>query len=178
MKLNIKKMTIAGMLIALTVALSGFSIPIGASRCFPIQHLVNVLAAVILGPGYAVSIAFCTSLIRNLMGTGTLLAFPGSMIGALLSSIVYMQINNAKCSGTFKLLATAVGEVIGTGILGGLIAYPIAVLLLGKQAALFAYVLPFSVSTIGGSALGFLMLLALQKAKTLNMIEDMLGVSR
>ena len=89
-----------------------------------------------------------------------------------------MQINNAKCSGTFKLLATAVGEVIGTGILGGLIAYPIAVLLLGKQAALFAYVLPFSVSTIGGSALGFLMLLALQKAKTLNMIEDMLGVSR
>lgn len=178
MRLNIKKMTIAGMLIALAVALSGFSIPIGASRCFPIQHLVNVLAAVILGPGYAVAMAFCTSLIRNLMGTGTLLAFPGSMIGALLSSIVYMQISKAKCSGTIKLLVTALGEVIGTGILGGLIAYPIAVLVLGKQAALFAYVLPFSVSTIGGSAIGFILLLALQKAKVLNMIEDMLGVSR
>ena len=75
---SIKKTALAGMLVALTVALSGFSIPIGASKCFPIQHLVNVLAGVFLGPVYGVSMAFCVSLIRNILGTGSLLAFPGS----------------------------------------------------------------------------------------------------
>ena len=55
---SIKKTALAGMLVALTVALSGFSIPIGASKCFPIQHLVNVLAGVFLGPVYGVSMAF------------------------------------------------------------------------------------------------------------------------
>ncbi len=79
---TIKKLAASGMLVALTVSLSGFSIPIGASKCFPIQHLVNVLAGVFLGPAYGVAMAFTSSLIRNLSGTGTLLAFPGSMVGA------------------------------------------------------------------------------------------------
>ena len=76
MQINIKKIAVSGMLVALAVALSGFSIPIGASRCFPVQHLCNVVAGVLLGPVYGVGMAFCTSLIRNLMGTGSLLAFP------------------------------------------------------------------------------------------------------
>ena len=80
--LSLRKTVIGGMLVALTVALSGFSVPIGASRCFPIQHFINVIAGVFLGPVYGVAMAFCTSLIRNLMGTGSLLAFPGSMAGA------------------------------------------------------------------------------------------------
>ncbi len=87
MKISLKKTVTAAMLAALTVALSGFYIPIGVSKCYPIQHMVNVLCAVFLGPGYGVMAAFCTSLIRNLMGTGSLLAFPGSMVGALLCGI-------------------------------------------------------------------------------------------
>ena len=66
MKLTMRKTTTAAMLVALTVAMSGFSIPIGASRCYPIQHLVNVVCAVFLGPAYGVMAAFCTSLIRNI----------------------------------------------------------------------------------------------------------------
>ena len=42
--LSLRKTVIGGMLVALTVALSGFSVPIGASRCFPIQHFINVIA--------------------------------------------------------------------------------------------------------------------------------------
>ena len=68
MKISLKKTVTAAMLAALTVALSGFYIPIGVSKCYPIQHMVNVLCAVFLGPGYGVMAAFCTSLIRNLMG--------------------------------------------------------------------------------------------------------------
>ena len=80
---SIKKLVTSAMFVAIIIALSGFYIPVGASKCFPVQHLVNVLSAVLLGPGWGVAIAFCASLIRNLMGTGTLLAFPGSMVGAL-----------------------------------------------------------------------------------------------
>ena len=46
--LSLKKTVLGGMLVALTVALSGFSVPIGASRCFPIQHFINVIAGVFL----------------------------------------------------------------------------------------------------------------------------------
>ena len=86
-KKEVRKIVVSGMLIALAVSLSSFSIPIGASRCFPVQHMVNVLAAVFLGPFYGVATAFCTSLIRNLMGTGTLMAFPGSMLGAFCCGV-------------------------------------------------------------------------------------------
>ena len=61
MKISLKKTVTAAMLAALTVALSGFYIPIGVSKCYPIQHMVNVLCAIFLGPGYGVMAAFCTS---------------------------------------------------------------------------------------------------------------------
>ena len=64
-KLNQKKMVVTAMLIGITVALSPLSIPVGTSRCFPVQHMMNVIIAVILGPGYGVSAAFVTSVIRN-----------------------------------------------------------------------------------------------------------------
>ena len=69
MKITVKKTVTAAMLVALTVSLSSFAIPIGASKCYPVQHLVNVVCAVFLGPGYGVMAAFCTSFIRNLLGT-------------------------------------------------------------------------------------------------------------
>ena len=75
---NLKKLVLAGLLIAVGVACSPFSIPVGASKCFPVQHMVNVLAAVMLGPWYGVGMAFVTSLLRVLLGTGSLLAFPAA----------------------------------------------------------------------------------------------------
>lgn len=145
MKIDLKKITVSAMLTAAAVSLSAFAIPIGASKCFPIQHLCNVIAGVFLGPWYAVGMAFCTSLIRNLMGTGSLLAFPGSMVGALLCGLLYQN--------SRQLWAAYAGEVIGTGILGGLLCFPVATLIMGKEAAVFAYVLPFLVSTAGGTAM-------------------------
>lgn len=81
MKISLKKTVTAAMLAALTVALSGFYIPIGVSKCYPIQHMVNVLCAVFLGPGYGVMAAFCTSLIRNLMGPEVSWPFRGAWWG-------------------------------------------------------------------------------------------------
>ena len=53
--------------------------------------MVNIFCAVLLGPGYGVMAAFVASLIRNLLGMGSLMAFPGSMFGALICGIVYKK---------------------------------------------------------------------------------------
>lgn len=163
----IKKLTIGGMLVALTVSLSGFSIPIGASKCFPIQHLVNVLAGVFLGPLYGVAMAFVSSLIRNLSGTGTLLAFPGSMVGAYLSGLLFQK--------TGKLLWAYAGEITGTGIIGALLSYPVAVLILGKDAAVFFFVVPFLMSTLCGTLFAAFLLETFRRLGLLSYIRQLIN---
>ncbi len=159
-----RKLTIAGILIAVGVVCSPFAIPIGAAKCFPIQHMVNVIAAVLLGPVYGVSMAFLTSLIRMMTGMGTLLAFPGSMVGALCAGLMYKYGK--------KLGFAFIGEVAGTGILGALAAYPIATLIMGQEAAIIGYMLPFLISTIGGSIIATVLIAALQKTGVLKNIKN------
>lgn len=157
------------MLVAVIIALSGFYIPVGPSKCFPIQHMVNVLAAVLLGPWWGVLIAFTASLLRNLMGTGTLLAFPGSMIGALCCGLVY--------SWTKKYFPTFAAEILGTGVLGGIVAFPVAAFVMGnKTAALLTFVVPFLVSTCGGTILAAVIVLALDKAHVLSRMKEALAL--
>ena len=167
MKINTKSTLTAAMLTALAVSLSTFAIPIGASKCFPIQHLCNVIAGVFLGPGYGVAMAFCTSLIRNLIGTGSPLAFPGSMVGAFLCGFLYQH--------TGKLAAAYFGEVFGTGIIGGLLCYPVATLLMGQEAALFAYVIPFVISTAGGTVMAMILVGALYQSGAMSYLKGVLG---
>lgn len=160
-----KKLTISSLLIAIGVITGNIIfIPVGVSKCFPVQHTINVLAAVILGPGYGVAIAFCISLIRNILGTGSLLAFPGSMIGALLAGILYRK--------TKKNIYAVVGEIFGTGILGGLLAFPIANFIIGKKVGALFFVTPFLISTIGGSLLAYFILKVLDYSKAINLNKE------
>ena len=162
-----KKLALAGIYAAVGVVCSTFYIPFGITKCFPIQHMINVLCAVTLGPLYAVMCAFTISLIRNLLGTGTPLAFLGSMVGALFAGIIYNK--------TKKIHFSVIGEVIGTGIVGALLSYPIASLLLGNtKVAWYGFVIPFSVSTICGSAIGYIFLISLNKATKGSMLRGML----
>jgi energy coupling factor transporter S component ThiW len=166
---NARKLVVAAMMTALIIALSGFYIPVGASKCFPIQHMVNILSAVLLGPGWGVAVAFCASLIRNLMGTGTLLAFPGSMVGALCCGLMYRY--------TKRLIPTYAAEIVGTGVLGGMLAYPIALLVLeNKAAVLFTYVLPFLISTVGGTLIAAFLIAVLTKTKALAYMQRQLEI--
>ena len=143
---NTKKIAITAMMAAIAVVGSTFSFPIFGSKCAPVQHMVNVLCAVFLGPWYGLAAAFVASVIRNLLGLGTLLAFPGSMCGALLSGLLYRKFQT--------LPAAYAGEVIGTAVIGGILAFPIARLVMGNAgAALFTFVVPFLVSTAGGTAI-------------------------
>ena len=168
--LSVKKLALAGMLCALAVVGSVFSFPIFGSKCAPVQHMVNILCAVLLGPYWGLGVAFVASLLRNLLGLGSLMAFPGSMFGALLCGVVYHK--------TQRLLPTLVGEVFGTSILGGLCAYPVAILLMGKSAgdiAFYAYIVPFLVSTAGGAVIAGVLLAALQRSGALHSMQTSLS---
>lgn len=166
LKIAVKKTAAAAMLTALTVAMSGFAVPIGASRCYPVQHLVNVVCAVFLGPVCGVMTAFSASLIRNLMGTGSLLAFPGSMVGAFLCAMVYKK--------TGRLWLTYLGEMTGTGILGGMLCFPVATLIMGREAALFTYVIPFLMSTACGTVMAAILMGALEKSHAFDYLKNIL----
>lgn len=153
------RMALAGILCAVAVVGSTLSFPVLSSKCAPVQHMVNVIAGVTLGPWYAVGMAFCASLIRNLLGLGSLLAFPGSMCGALLCGLVYAK--------TKRVLPTVLGEIIGTGLIGGLLAYPVAVAFMGVDAgavAFYAYVVPFLVSTVVGACLSGVILASMLRS--------------
>ncbi len=157
-----KKIAFAGVFIALAVLGSLISIPIAGSKCAPVQHMINILSAVILGPWYSVGIAFCASLLRNLLGIGSLMAFPGSMIGALCCGIAYKL--------TKKISITCISEAFGTGILGGIAAYPVAKLMMGLQPeGMFIYIIPFLVSTVVGSILAFVLISSLKAGKIIKL---------
>lgn len=146
-----KKLTSAALLVAIgTLSAHLIYIPAGVSKCFPVQHAINVMGAALLGPDYAVTIAFLISCLRNMLGTGSLLAFPGSMIGAFLAGWAYNRWHNVPAAMT--------GEVIGTGIIGGFAAWGIATMVLGSNAVSWFFVPPFLVSTIGGSIIAGLLL--------------------
>jgi energy coupling factor transporter S component ThiW len=153
-----RKVARAVILVAVGVAISPFtSIPIGIARINPAQHFVNVVGAVLLGPWWAAGIALVIGILRNAFGTGTLLAFPGGMIGAFLAGVVYRYTRN--------LYLGALGEIFGTGFLGSVVSVLIvAPILMGKAMAMGALMIAFSGSTLLGSIFGIFALKLLDRA--------------
>ena len=84
------------------------------------------------------------------MGTGTLLAFPGSIFGALLAGLAARFLH--------RDLFAALGEVLGTGFLGALAAFPLARWILGFAGLAYAFIIPFALSSLAGAILGILIL--------------------
>jgi energy coupling factor transporter S component ThiW len=153
-----RKAAYAVILVAIGVVLAPYtSFPIGIAKVNPTQHFVNVIGAVLLGPWWAAAIAAVIGIIRNAMGVGTLLAFPGGMIGAFLAGCFYRYTRNVYLG--------ALGEVIGTGVIAPVVsALLVAPALMGKAIPLLALVPSFLASTVAGAVLGVLALKMLQGA--------------
>lgn len=69
-RVRIKKIVLCAVLADIAVVGSMFSFPILGSRCAPIQHMVNIICAVFLGPGYGVACAFLASPAAKPVWTG------------------------------------------------------------------------------------------------------------
>ena len=157
-----KKLAIAAIFVALAVVGSAFiQFPVFGSQCSPTQHMVNVLCAI-----------FCASLIRNLLAVGSLMAFPGSMIGALCCGLMYKALRNK--NDVAAIAATLVAEMLGTGVLGGLCAWPVSVLFMNADAATLAvtaYIIPFLISTVVGSIIAGVLVYALKAGGALRRMQ-------
>ena len=57
------KLALAGVFTAVAVIGSLISIPVAGSKCAPVQHMVNIFSAVLLGPWWGIAIAFVASLL-------------------------------------------------------------------------------------------------------------------
>lgn len=144
-----RKLTIMALFVAIgTLGAQFIWFPAGIAKAYPVQHAVNVLSAIILGPGPAVLIAFLIGLLRNILGLGSLLAFPGGMIGAFVAGMMYRYYK--------RYSMAAIGEVIGTGIIGALLSVPFAKLFMGSSFGALFFVPPFLVSSITGAIIALL----------------------
>ncbi len=170
-----QKLALAATFVALGVLLSTFAIPIGPARVFPFQHVINVVAGVLVGPWYAALAAVGISVFRNALGTGTLLAFPGSIFGALLVGVAYRRLRRAEVAFLEPVGTVIVGGLVGYALIAGLDA-PTALLgfvkanppaaqpYLGIFGGPLALVASFAVSSVPGCTLGYLVLRALRRA--------------
>jgi energy coupling factor transporter S component ThiW len=156
-----RRVAYAVVLVAIGVALAPFtSLPVGIAKVNPTQHLVNVLAAVILGPWWATLVALVIGILRNALGLGTLLAFPGGMIGACLAGLAWRA--------TRRLYGAAAGEILGTGVLAPVVsAALVAPVFMGRSIGLLALLPSFMASSITGAVLGVLAVRLLRRADML-----------
>jgi energy coupling factor transporter S component ThiW len=130
----------------------------------PMQHFINVICAVLLGPRYAFTCALLIAALRmSLMGIN-ILAVTGAIFGALLSGILY--------KATGRLSGALAGEIIGTGVIGAIVSYPAMAFIYGSaEVALFTYIPSFTAGTIIGGSLGFMLLKFLSKQKILENLQ-------
>lgn len=143
-----KKIILTALFSGLAVVLSIFHIPIGVMKVYPFQHMINAIAGVIIGPIYAAIAAMITGVIRNMLGTGTIFAFPGGIPGAAIVGLSYKLT---------KRVESALLEPIGTFI-GALISPLIAGVALGRQMDATAFIIPFLSSSIPGTILGYVII--------------------
>ncbi len=149
-----RPVVLSGVLVALCVALSGLYFPVGPTKVYPFQHMVNAIAGVLLGPWWAALIATLAAVIRNLLGVGTIFAFPGGIPGALVVGLLYRWI---------KRDWVAFLEPLGTGLIGATLSAWLVVPYVSTKIGWLALTVAFLSSSVPGSALGFVVIKIIRK---------------
>lgn len=135
----------------------------------PMAHFINITVAVLMGPGYSFFCAVAIGMIRMVLMGIPPLALTGAVFGAALSGIFYHFSKG-------KLWAAVLGEIIGTGIIGAVISYPVMSLLWGKTDLTWMFYVPsFIMGTLIGGSVAFVFLLALKRNGMLATMQKRLG---
>lgn len=166
----LRKEVMLAMLVAVGVVISPI---LRVEGMCPMAHLINIVCAVLLGPWWSLLCAVLIGAIRMLFLGIPPLALTGAVFGAVLSGVFYRLSNG-------KILAACLGEVIGTGVIGAVVSYPVMTLLWNGTGAynhltLFFYVPSFIGGTLIGGAAAFLLLGALSRSGQLALIQKKLG---
>ena len=157
---EVRKLVLTALFAAIAVIPSGIHFPVGPTKVFPFQHMVNAVAGVLIGPWYGGLAALIAGIIRVSIGTGTIFAFPGGIPGAIVVGLMYRWIRRDWATLT---------EPFGTGMIGvGLI---VALLgpIMGKQFAFLFFFTAFMASSVPGAVIGYFLLKTLRKTKILEL---------
>lgn len=159
-------MVMLSMFVALGVVISPI---LRVEGMCPMAHLINITCAVFLGPVYSFVCALLIGVIRMMTMGIPPLALTGAVFGALLSGVFYKASKG-------KIIAACLGEVIGTGIIGAVVSYPVMTYLWGKEGiTLFFYVPSFIMGTLIGGSIAYLLLKRLAVTGMLRKIQDSLN---
>lgn len=160
-----KRIALSSFLIALGVVLSIFPgpIPIGPTKVFPFQHMINVISGILFGPINAGIIAFTIGILRISIGTGTIFAIPGGVPGALIVGFVYHYIRKSNVVSFTEPIGTAIGALISALLVVPIIGGPSMPPFLGITTQWQLFLIYFSMSSIPGSIIGFFIMAVLRR---------------
>ena len=159
---NILRLAVMAMLIAVGVVISPI---LRIEGMCPMAHLINITAAVLLGPVDAFLVALAIGIIRMCAMGIPPLALTGAVFGALLSGILYKVSKG-------KIWAAVLGEIVGTGIIGAIVSYPVMAFICGREGlGWFFYVPSFICGTLIGGTVAAIVLYRLQHMGALQKMQ-------
>ncbi|WP_378956844.1 energy coupling factor transporter S component ThiW [Pelosinus sp. sgz500959] len=165
-KSDLLKLVMLSMLVALGVVISPL---LRIEGMCPMAHFINIVCAVLLGPWYALLCATLIGVIRMMLMGIPPLALTGAVFGAMLSGIFYRMSKG-------KLLYAVIGEVIGTGIIGAIVSYPVMAFIYGKTGLTWLFYVPlFICGTLIGGTIAYFFLTSLRKSGMLANFQKSLG---
>lgn len=166
MQNKVFKHVFLAMMVALGVVISPI---LRVEGMCPMAHFINITVAVLMGPVYSFVCAVLIGVIRMITMGIPPLALTGAVFGAALSGIFYRLSKG-------KLLAAVLGEIIGTGIIGAIVSYPVMVMLWGKTDLTWMFYVPsFFIGTIIGGSIAFVFLLSIKHSGLLETMQIKLG---
>lgn len=146
---NILKLTVLSMLVALGVVISPI---LRVEGMCPMAHFINIVCSVFLGPWYSLLCATLIGIIRMATMGIPPLALTGAVFGAFLSGVFYRLSKG-------KIICAVIGEIIGTGIIGAIVSYPVMTLLWGKEGLSWLFYVPsFICGTLIGGSIAYVFL--------------------
>lgn len=146
---GILKLTVLSMLVALGVVISPI---LRVEGMCPMAHFINIVCSVFMGPWYSLLCATLIGIIRMAAMGIPPLALTGAVFGAFLSGVFY-RISKG------KIICAVVGEVIGTGIIGAIVSYPVMTYLWGRDGLSWMFYVPsFICGTLIGGSIAYVFL--------------------
>lgn len=162
---NLLKMLVLSMLIALGVVISPI---LRVEGMCPMAHFINIICSVFLGPWYSLLCATLIGIIRMVIMGIPPIALTGAIFGAFLSGVFY-RISKG------KIIFAVIGEIIGTGIIGALVSYPVMAFLWGKEGLSWLFYIPsFVCGTLIGGSIAYVFLRKLADNGMLSQIQNRL----
>ena len=146
---SVLRLTVLSMLIALGVVISPI---LRVEGMCPMAHFINIVCSVFLGPWYSLLCATLIGIIRMATMGIPPIALTGAVFGAFLSGVFYRLSKG-------KIICAVVGEIIGTGVIGAVMSYPVMTFLWGKEGLSWLFYVPsFICGTLIGGSIAYVFL--------------------